>query len=473
MRRMHLKPSHYVVFLVVASVLVFFAQKFRKGDDTSTFVAVIGGVLAVVLLTVLWKAGSRRWRRTFGKNREAAADFWFGPTAPGAHLPYLQHMQHRAEHHAAHSPWNAPALPRQADSLARPQVAPAGRPMLPDIQQALAAQTPPTTRLPASRLGDRPTYGAGDTRFLDLGQGFRMPLSQSLTGALLVDSSRRSVLPVFLEEWGKQQVGLLLIDVDNQYAGMLDLFPRGFLAGSRDAQDQVPSEHQGRYMPLVYETEARRVGEGIIEEGLQVIFNVASYHDTALVGVLLLRLLDGIAARAIELKARPTVIALTNTRPLMPADEADCLVTDEVTAQAVYDRLVGMVEHAGRPGYPKLGCYLAAPSLSLEGIEPETLETVQRWIVHTPQERAARAVSSVLDLQEDEIAELLDGKIVLLDAASNEVLFLQFRASDFVPQAAAIASLTRRPGVGGGRRQGEGKTDALGELLGLKEKEQA
>jgi hypothetical protein len=438
---MHLKPIHYLVFVIIMGPLIWLSQHLHWGP-TGTFVCVMVSVVFGGVLVISGKLVSRRLKQALGGNRGAAADFLFGPTHPQARLPELHQAHRQIVGRTRVSEWNAPALPMRQPLLPHPHRRPAS---------PYTSSSAPVQVMPA------PTYShaKGSRGRLTLGPSASMVLESSLTSGLVVETPRRPIAAVFFEEWCKLGLGMLVVDLYGQYAAYLArLSPGfGFLAGSVDAQDQLGPQQQGRYMPLAGTLEAMHVGAGIVEERLQIIFDYSSYKNPTEAGTILLALLSSMEKKARLLAASPCAILLTDTQPLMPADEEDCLIPNMGVAQQTYDLLITMLEHAGGSALRNLALYLATSTI--EDIDEEALDTCHLWIVRTSDEAEVQRISSRLELSEEEAELLQDGEVLLLDTTSDGApQFLRFRRSAILLKPVAAPSKKEEERLG--ERQGLG-----------------
>ena len=446
---MHNKGLNLLVFVVIMGPLIWVSQKMHWGD-TGTFGCVVLGIVIGFVLLTSGKRVTRSARRTFGNTQKnAGADFLFGPADPITRQQEMLQMRQMVGNRTGQ--WNAPSLqaappqPMMPNPVRRPgNYEPAAAsyqsrqtrviPMqetsqlvgysLPAISTRSAQ--PPTPRAPQPPPNNGP--------LLHLGVGAQMYLQSSLTSVLVVDvQQRRPVAPVFLEEWIRLGVGLLVVDLYGQYTGYLaHMSPSyGFLAGSTTGQEQLTAAQGSKYMPISSPREATHVGQNIADEGLQVIFNFSSYRDSTEAGTLLLALLAGIERKAREMSTHPTAILVTDARPFAPADEEKCVIANEAVAQQVYDLLMSLVEHAGQPGLKQLGVCLAAPTV--EGIEEDVLFTTRLWAVNCTDEEEIERMDRYLELAEQDVDQLLDGDTMLFDTGSDGAAnFVRFRRAGLV-----------------------------------------
>jgi hypothetical protein len=302
---------------------------------------------------------------------------------------------------------------------------------------------------------------------LELGPGAQMYLQTSLTGMLVIDAQlRRPNAPVFLEEWIRAGLGILVVDIDGQYTGYLaHLSPSfGFLAGSREGQENLTPAQQNKYMAIMTTRDATHVGQNIVDEGLQVIFNFASYKDTTEAGTYLLALLAGIERKAQEFTTKPCALLFTDVRGFAPADEEDCLITNTGVAQGVFDQLMSMVEHAGRPGLKQLGICLAVPTV--EGVEEDVLTTTPLWVVNCTDEEEIDHICRYLELNDQEVDQLLDGDTMLFDTLGDGTAnFVRFRRAGIVLVSKPVRSVERQT-------EKLPEEEAQGGELGLRTEEQ-
>jgi len=286
---------------------------------------------------------------------------------------------------------------------------------------------------------------------------------------LVVDAQlRRPNAPVFLEEWIRLGLGLLVVDVHGQYTGYLaQMNPSfGFLAGSREGQDHLTSAQQNKYMAVMSNRDATHVGQNIIDEALQVIFNFASYRNTTEAGTYLLAMLAGIEQKAQEFTTKPCAVLFTDVRPFAPTDEAECVIENSGVAQQVYDLLMSLVEHAGQPGLKHLGICLA--SASVEGVEEEMVTTSRLWVVNCVDEEEVERVCRYLELTEQEVDQLLDGDTMLFDTTSDgEPNVIRFRRAGI-----ALGSKLRSVDRQTEQLPEEGQEERLGGDSGLRIEEQ-
>lgn len=458
---MHGKGLNILIFVLVMGPLIWISQRLHLGD-TGTFVCVVVGLVLGFFILIGGKGASRKLRRTFtGAKNDAVADFLLGPSDPRSRQLEMSQMHRQVSGRAG--AWNAPSL--QGYQTTQPLMPhPAKRPGSlydPDSPQYAPSyqQQPPVTRvipvppaqvpgyaLPAQQAPRPPQPRAAQPNNgprLELGPGAQMLLSASLTGMLVVDAQvRRPVAPVFLEEWVKLGLGLLIIDTHGQYTGYLAHMPSGFgfLAGGKVGQERLTTTQQGQYMEITATRDATHVGQSIIDEGLQVIWNFASYSNTTEAGTMLLAMLAGIERKAREFTTgKPCAILFTDAQPFTPANEADCGIENSSVAQSVYDMLMTLVEHAGQPALKNLGVCLAVPSV--EGVEEETLVTSRLWVINCTGEAEIEDICQYLELTDEEVDQLMDGDTLLFDTMSDvPATFVRFRRPGIVFASKPIRS---------------------------------
>ncbi len=478
---MHNKGLNLLVFVLVMGPLIWVSQKMHWGD-TGTFVCVVLGIVIGFVLLVSGKKVTRNVRRTFGNTQNnAGADFLFGPADPATR--HQEMLQMRQQVGSRTGQWNAPSLQQAPPQPMMPH--PTRRP---GNYEPAASYQPRVTRVtPMQQTSQMPGYAlpAVSTRppqqaasrvtqqnkngpHLELGPGGQMYLQTSLTGMLVVDAQpRRPNAPVFLEEWIRLGAGILVVDVYGQYTGYLaQMSPSfGFLAGSMDGQNTLTGVQRSKYMAISTPSEASHVGQNIVDEGLQVIFNFASYRDTTEAGTYLLALLAGIERKAQEFTAKPCVLLCTDVRGFAPANEEDCRIANGGVAQSVFDMLMSMVEHAGRSGMKHLGICLAVPSV--EGVEEEVLTTVPLWVVNCTDEEEIERIDRYLEMNDQEVDQLMDGDTMLFDArVDGAANFVRFRRAGIVLSSKPVKSVERQT-----EQLGEEEKE-LGGAPGLRTEEQ-
>ncbi len=479
---MHNKGLNVLVFVVVMGPLIWFSQRMHWGD-TGTFVCVVLGSVLGFFILMSGKKVTRNVRQTFGNTQKnAGADFLFGPADPVTRQQEMLQMRQQIGNRTGQ--WNAPSLQTVGSQPMLPH--PARRPV--SYEPAASYQPPVTRVMPVQQPSQMPGYSlpAMSTRppqqpvprrtqppnngpLLELGPGAQMHLQTSLTGMLVVDAQlRRPNAPVFLEEWIRLGLGLLVVDVHGQYTGYLaQMNPSfGFLAGSREGQDHLTSAQQNKYMAVMSNRDATHVGQNIIDEALQVIFNFASYRNTTEAGTYLLAMLAGIEQKAQEFTTKPCAVLFTDVRPFAPTDEAECVIENSGVAQQVYDLLMSLVEHAGQPGLKHLGICLA--SASVEGVEEEMVTTSRLWVVNCVDEEEVERVCRYLELTEQEVDQLLDGDTMLFDTTSDgEPNVIRFRRAGI-----ALGSKLRSVDRQTEQLPEEGQEERLGGDSGLRIEEQ-
>jgi len=466
---MHMKPLHYLLFVIVMGPLIWFSSKMHWGPTGTMMCVIIAIVLGFVIL-VSGKRVSRRVRRSLGPNRTEAANFLFGPTHPTIRKQEIRQAHQQVVARTRSGGWRAPTMREQT------------RPQLPDPRRAqqqfsypqYAAQAamqktmalpPPmvksatTTRPAPTRTTSTPPTSPGR---LTLGPNAAMPLETSTTSSIIIDTPHRPVSPVFVEEWIKAGLGFLIVDMYNQYTPFLGQLPAGFgfLAGSGEAQENLSAEQQARYMPVTGTHEALQIGKGIVTEGLQVIFNFASFQNTTEAGTLLLALLKGFWDKMAATQGKPCAILISDPRLLFPADENKCVIAMKSVAQSLYDHFMNFLEVAqnqeGRER--KMAVYLSTPTLA--ELEEEVLPVCRLWIVNTASETEIGLVEKYLELNNEDVAALEDGETLLWDtwAEAVEPITVRFRRSVIALRQAA------------GRKRAE-SGQRLGERAGLGTKE--
>ncbi len=470
---MHMKPIHYMLFVIVMGPLIWFSSHMHWGP-TGTMMCVIVAIVLGFVIIVSSKRVSRRMRRSLGPNRTEAADFLFGPTHPGIRKQEIRQAHQQVVARTRVGEWRAPTMLQQT------------RPQLPDpqrrpqqfsypqyaaqqaVQKTMALPQPATksatttTRQMAPRTTSETPANRGR---LMLGPNAAMPLETSATSGIIIDTPHRPVAPVYVEEWIKLGLGFLVVDLYNQYAPFLAQLPPGFgfLAGSSEAQDTLLQEQQARYMAVSGTHEAIQIGKGIVTEGLQVIFNFASYQNTTEAGTLLLALLKGFWDKMGATQGKPCAILITDPRPLFPANENKCVIGNSGVAQSLYDHFMNFLEAAqDQEGQErKMAVYLSTPTLA--ELEEDVLPVCRLWIVNTAAEAEIDLVAKYLELNDDDVAALEDSETLLWDtwAEAVEPITVRFRRS-------AIALRTSA-----GRKRVEAAGQRLGEQTGLGTKQDA
>jgi hypothetical protein len=471
---MHMKPLHYILFVVIMGPLVLFSSRMHWGP-TGTMICVIVAIALGFVIIVSSKHVSRRVRRSLGSNRTEAANFLFGPTHPGIRKQEIRAAHEQVVANTRTGAWRAPTMlapkqPQLPDPRRRPQqfsypqyAAQAATQAA--MQKTMALPQPTTgrsatatTRPPAPRKSAEPPSAQGR---LTLGPDAAMPLEVATTSGLIVDTPHRAVAPVYVEEWIKLGLGFLIVDLYNQYTPFLAQLPAGFgfLAGSADVQESLTAEQQARYMAVTGTHEAIQIGKGIVTESLQIIFNFASFQDTTEAGTLLLALLKGFGDKVASTQGKPCAILVTDPRPLFPTDETKCVIGNSGVAQSLYDHFMNLLEMAqDEERERRMAVYLSTPTLA--ELEEEVLPVCRLWIVNPASEAEISLVEQYLDLTDDEVAALEDGETLLWDTWAEEIAPITVR---FRRAAIALrATVSRRRTEAGGR---------LGEQAGLRTKD--
>lgn len=455
---MHNKGLNLLVFVLVMGPLIWFSQKMHWGD-TGTFVCVVAGIVIGFFILVSGKQVTRNMGRTFGNaQKNASADFLFAPSDPVRRQQEMLAMRQMVGNRTGQ--WTAPSLqatppqPMMPPPGRRPGYEPAASSYQPQVTRVIPVQPQmPGLSLPAMSTRSPQRSAAPRTQpqnngpLLELGPGAQMHLQTSLTGMLVVDAQpRRPDVPVFLEEWIRLGLGILVVDTHGQYTGYLaQMSPTfGFLAGSHAGAESLTTAQQGKYMALSSTRDATHVGQNIVDEGLQVIFNFSSYRgDTTEAGTYLLAMLAGIERKAQEFTAKPCAILFTDARPFTPAHEEDCLIENGGVAQGVYDQIMSMIEHAGGPGLKQLGICLAVPTV--DEVEEDMLTTTRLWIVNCVDEDELELVCRYLDLEDQEADQLLDGDTMLFDTHSDGAPnFVRFRRAGIILSNKTVRSVERQ-----------------------------
>jgi hypothetical protein len=473
---MHMKPLHYILFVLIMGPLVLFSSRMHWGP-TGTMICVIVAIALGFVIIVSSKHVSRRVRRSLGSNRTEAANFLFGPTHPGIRKQEIRAAHEQVVANTRTGAWRAPTMleakqPQLPDPRRRPQqfsyqeyAAQAATQAAMQKTMALPQPTVPrtaaaTTRPPAPpRAAESPSARGR----LTLGPDAAMPLEVATTSGLIIDAPHRAVAPVFVEEWIKLGLGFLIVDLYNQYTPFLSQLPAGFgfLAGEASLQERLPTEQQARYMAVTGTHEAIQIGKGVVTEGLQIIFNFGSFEDTTEAGTLLLALLKGFWDKMTSTQGKPCAILVTDPRPLFPADETKCVIGNSGVAQSLYDHFMSILEAAQdqEEQERKMAVYLSTPTLA--DLEEEVLPVCRLWIVNPASEAEIGLVEKYLELTDDEVARLQDSETLLWDTWAEEIspITVRFRRAAIALRATASR---RRTEAGGrlGERAGLGTKDA-------------
>jgi len=457
-----------MLFVLIMGPLIWLSSRMHWGP-TGTMMCVIVAIVVGFVIIVSSKRVSKRLRRSLGTNRAEAANFLFGPTHPGVRKQELRQAHQQVMARTQVGEWRAPTLhqpvrPQLPDPLRRPQqFAYSQYAAQATMQKTMALPAPKAATTSTRQATPRTTSEAQAATIgrLTLGQNAAMNLETSTTSSIIIDTPHRPVAPVFVEEWVKLGLGFLIVDMHNQYAPFLaQLAPGfGFLAGSGEAQENLTAEQEPRYMAVAGTHDALQIGKGIVNEGLQVIFNFASYANSTEAGTVLLALLKGFWDKIGSTEGQPCAVLISDPRPLFPTDETKCVIGNSGVAQSLYDHFMNFLEVAQdqKERERKMAVYLSTPTLA--ELEEEMLPLCRLWVVNTAAEAEVNLVAKYLELNDDDMAALEDGETLLWDtwAEAVEPITVRFRRS-----AIALRTSASR------RRSGEGGNQRLGEQTGLK-----
>src|SRR5258708_28454962 len=110
-------------------------------------------------------------------------------------------------------------------------------------------------------------------------------------------------------------------------------------------------------------------------------------------------------------QSKTCAILLTATRPLLPADEGDCLIAEKGVAQKVFDYLMDLLDLATAENQSKLAFYTVTPAV--EGIEADALNKYRLWIVNTAEFKDVQAITAYLELSQKEMNDLQHGLVIV------------------------------------------------------------
>ena len=254
----------------------------------------------------------------------------------------------------------------------------------PEIQGALTTETSGRIAIPPLPIQSAYTPLTQASQYeLHLGQNAYIDVQQAFINALLLDPTG-NVVRVLAEELAAKGIPLLFVDVGGDYATLLGEFQLGWRICSPASQREGAIDP--RAIPLDRDSngEAQHVGQAILQEGWQVLFQFSSYASPIDAAVTLWDVVQGMRDWGKTQQSRsgrrlPSVIFITDAYKFC-SDTDKHSVFREIpdVAQAVRNNVVNGLRARGRDG---LYWYLGTRKLT--GMEKQILGECA-WMVHQP-----------------------------------------------------------------------------------------
>lgn len=161
-------------------------------------------------------------------------------------------------------------------------------------------------------------------------------------------SGKTTLLARLAEQIGYHYIPMILPDSEGDLFSLYDVLPRGYIAaapGSNHDPDQV------RLWEVTPE-DADILGYNILEEGLQVILDFASFRDSNDAWAVMTRIIDGLFAFAHQHASLhcPVEVFLDEAQKYLPQNIATSHVRDEDTRDALLQAYTDVITDGGKWG---------------------------------------------------------------------------------------------------------------------------
>lgn len=272
---------------------------------------------------------------------------------------------------------------------------------------------------------------------LHLGPNAFVDVAEAFMNALLIDPSG-NIARVMAEEMAAKNVPLIFVDVAGTYKSLVAEFPLGYRIVSPQAYQAEETGSQSFAFGREQKDQALAFGHTLIQDGLQVVFDFASYTSPLEANVILWAIVQGMAQwqrRQFQLteKHLPSLVIITEPYRLCPDDNRHSILKDnpELAESVHRNILIGLTQQN------ELGMYWYLASRKITGIDPEALRACRLWMIERPSPAEVRAgwFTVYTALEPETFVNVPHGYALILDRTGRNPQIVRIRRSHSEPSA--------------------------------------
>jgi len=252
-------------------------------------------------------------------------------------------------------------------------------------------------------------------------------------------SGKSNTVAVLCEEIGRFGVPFILADSEDEYSPLChpEFLPRGYLAGSVDALNNVHIPH---YL-AVDEEGAQAFGQAVIDQGLQVILNLSSYETDEEAAKVMIGIIKGMRAweEARDSDNRVSCMFLLEEASIwLPQNSRESLLSKECLAE-LQQAFFATVVRRGR----KRGIGFAFATQRVAEIDKRAMSS--SWtILHRQTQDVDLKRYEELGVDRDQALKLADGEaFVFSPLESNQRYRFRLRHSPHGARTPGLESVLR------------------------------
>jgi|GEM_PF-2146982 len=286
---------------------------------------------------------------------------------------------------------------------------------------------------------------------LNLAIGLRPHPDEMLSGRSSIfgvpGSGKSNTVAVLCEELGVKEVPCLLADTEDEYASLVDdgrtWLPRGYLAGSPQAllEATQPLRH---FIPVDQE-HAFAFGQAILDQGFQIVLNLASYRQAEEAALVMIEIIRGMQAWEMAQPVEERVscmFILDEAATWLPQKVEESILSPE-TLNMLQSTIFNDVVRKGR----KRGIGFILATQRIAEVDKRALQSSWRFLHQQTEDIDLRRYKSILSsLEKEMVLNFEPGECIVLSPTGTYHTHIRMRYSPHGAPTPGLESITRRYG---------------------------
>ncbi len=286
---------------------------------------------------------------------------------------------------------------------------------------------------------------------LNLAKGLRPHPDEMLSGRSSIfgvpGSGKSNTVAVICEELGVKEVPCLLADTEDEYASLVDdartWLPRGYLAGSPQVllEATLPLRH---FIP-VDQAHAFAFGQAILDQGFQIVLNLASYSNAEEAALVMIEMIRGMQAWEMAQSADERVscmFILDEAATWLPQKVEESILSPE-TLTLLQSTIFNDVVRKGR----KRGIGFILATQRIAEVDKRALQSSWRFLHQQTEDIDLRRYKSILpSLEKETVLNFEPGECIVVSPTGAYHTSIRMRYSPHGAPTPGLESITRRYG---------------------------
>ena len=260
-------------------------------------------------------------------------------------------------------------------------------------------------------------------------------------------SGKSNTVAVICEELGVKEVPCLLADTEDEYASLVDdartWLPRGYLAGSPHVllEATQPLSH---FIP-VDQAHAFAFGQAILDQGFQIVLNLASYSHAEEAALVMIEMIRGMQAWEMAQPVEERVscmFILDEAATWLPQKVEESILSPE-TLTILQSTIFNDIVRKGR----KRGIGFILATQRIAEVDKRALQSSWRFLHQQTEDIDLRRYKSILSsLEKETVLNFEPGECIVVSPTGTNHTHIRMRYSPHGAPTPGLESITRRYG---------------------------